>query len=170
MDLRSIERIKELTISEIADACKNFGILPRTIQPIEDTYRICGKAVTVQAAPGCIEYFPKFLEYVEPGCIAVIAAGGCLHYANLNKEICSAIKERGAAGIVVYGSITEYEGIAEIGIPIFTCGIRPKILNIKDMFSCQVAIACGDAVVHPGDYIVGDGDGIISIPQERVLI
>ena len=36
------------------------------------------------------------------------------------------------------------------------------------MFSCQVAVACGDVVIRPGDYIVGDSDGIISIPQEKV--
>lgn len=168
MDIISVGSIKNASISEIVDVCHNFGIFPRAIQPLEDKYRICGKAVTVQMVPGCIEYLNELLNFIEPGCIVIIAAGGCKHYANLDREICYAVKEHGATGIVVYGSITEYAEIVKTGIPVFACGIRPKTLKSKNMFSCQVAVACGDVVIRPGDYIVGDSDGIISIPQEKV--
>lgn len=76
-------------------------------------------------------------------------------------------KHNGAAGVVTDGGIRDYAAVKEIGLPVFTQGAHPAVLGRKHVpWESDVAIACGNATVLPGDIIVGDDDGVIVIPLD----
>lgn len=76
-------------------------------------------------------------------------------------------KNRGAAGVVTDGGVRDFEAVKEIGLPVFTQGAHPCVLGRKHVpWDADIAVACGNATVIPGDIIVGDDDGVIVIPRD----
>jgi len=72
--------------------------------------------------------------------------------------------------VVTDGGGRDYAAVKEIGLPVFTQGAHPAVLGRKHVpWEYDVAVACGNATVLPGDIIVGDDDGVIVIPPHLAL-
>ena len=74
------------------------------------------------------------------------------------------------AGLLIDGCVRDGELLAQIGFPVFARGLclrgTGKDFGATGWINAPVLI--GEVTVHPGDLIVGDGDGVVAIPRERV--
>jgi regulator of RNase E activity RraA len=74
---------------------------------------------------------------------------------------------RGCAGVVSDGGVRDAWEIAESGFPVYAKAVCPPNSTLAHRFiELNVPISCGGAAVYPGDFIAGDPDGVIVIPQE----
>lgn len=100
----------------------------------------------------------------------VIEARGESGSGTLGDILALRAKGLGAAGVVTDGGVRDYAAVKEIGLPVFTQGAHPAVLGRKHVpWEYDVAVACGNATVLPGDIIVGDDDGVIVIPPHLAL-
>jgi regulator of RNase E activity RraA len=78
--------------------------------------------------------------------------------------------KRGAVGVVTNAGARDTDELILIKAPVYTKyisrGIRPGRLRLE---SYNRPISCGGVLVFPGDVIVGDGDGVIVVPREKVI-
>ena len=75
-------------------------------------------------------------------------------------------KQNGAVGCVCDSQIRDVVKIVEMGFSVFCAGIRP--LDSKGrgrVMAIDVPVRCGDVLVHPGDWIVADYDGVVVVPR-----
>ena len=73
---------------------------------------------------------------------------------------------RGAAGVVTDGGFRDAEGIGRLDMPAYHARpSAPTNLTLHEAIDINVPIGCGDVAVFPGDVLVGDGDGVMVIPQ-----
>jgi regulator of RNase E activity RraA len=73
---------------------------------------------------------------------------------------------RGAAGVVTDGGFRDAEGIGKLDMPAYYArASAPTNLTLHEAIDINVPVSCGDAAVFPGDILVGDGDGVMVIPQ-----
>ncbi|MDD4331279.1 MAG: bifunctional hexulose-6-phosphate synthase/ribonuclease regulator [Methanosarcinaceae archaeon] len=156
-----------LTVStpNISDAMHRKGAM-KGIRPLVKGKKMVGTAVTVQTFAGDWAKTVEAIDIAKPGDVLVIYNGswdispwgGLATYSCLNK---------GVAGIVLEGAARDIEDIEEIKLPVFAKNVVPNAGDPKGFGEINSEITCGAQTVKPGDYIVGDDNGVVVIPKER---
>jgi len=72
-------------------------------------------------------------------------------------------KQRGIGGFIIDGAIRDIGALKKMGLPIYAAGITPAGPYKDGPGEINVPVTCGGVVVHPGDILVGDEDGIVVI-------
>ena len=111
----------------------------------------------------------RCFDSVNEGEVIVIEARGSSESGTLGDILALRAQHKGAVGVVTDGGVRDYAAVKEIGLPVFTQGAHPAVLGRRHVpWEYDVAVACGNATVLPGDVIVGDDDGVIVIPIDLV--
>lgn len=156
-----------------ADYC-----LDDTILPVKPGCKMAGRAFTVhisettESGPAkAIRNF-EVVDMCRPGDVFVIAptdTGGRAPHSLMGENLVHAMINKGVVGVVVGGKSRDYETIAKMDIPVFTQGPTIKVPGPElQMNRVNTPLPCGGVVVQPGDYIVGDGDGVLAIPPADI--
>ena len=135
------------------------GIRSRSALPL------CGLAVTVNARPADNLMIHKALQVATPGDVVVVSTGGNTTSAVFGELMCHTATAARLGGIVVDGAIRDVEGITRLGFPAYSRTVSPGSCDKDGPGEINVPISCGGTVVHPGDIIVGDADGVAVVPR-----
>jgi regulator of RNase E activity RraA len=108
----------------------------------------------------------KGVETVGPGEVFVVDARGNTNAGSLGDILAARIFKRGATGLVTDGAFRDTPTIRALEQPVYARGMHAAV-NTTQHFAAdiQVPIACGGVMVCPGDVLVGDGEGVIVLPQ-----
>ena len=87
-------------------------------------------------------------------------------YAIVGENIMNAVRVNGLAGLVLDGKTRDSGVIRRDRLPLFCKGPAIRLETECKIASVQVPVQCGGILVRPGDYIVGDCDGVIVIRPE----
>jgi regulator of RNase E activity RraA len=129
--------------------------------------RILGPALTVKCYPGDNLMVHKSLDLAEPGDVIVIDTSASGTTAVLGDLVSTKARHRGVAGFVVDGLIRDLPGIRSLGdFPVFARGVTPIGPLHRGPGEINHPISVGGIVVHPGDVIVGDLNGVVVVPRE----
>lgn len=129
---------------------------------------LAGPALTVQTAPGDNLAVHRALELARPGDILVIDADGCTTRAVAGEIVARYAVHRGVAGIVLDGVVRDGVAIAALPLPVWCRGTSPQGPTRQGPGSVGLPISIGGSPVAPGDYIVGDADGLVVVPDGQV--
>lgn len=160
------QRLEKLHSTSVSDGLHGRGVMASYIKPILPGEILAGPAYTVRPVPGDHLTVVKALSTAEPGSVLVIDGGGVTEVAMLGEMMCTFGQRRGLAGAVVDGAIRDVAGVRRLGFQVFTRAITPRSAVEESLGEVQVPIACGGVAVHPGDWIMGDDDGVSVIPAE----
>ncbi|PZP20408.1 MAG: fumarylacetoacetate hydrolase family protein [Kocuria rhizophila] len=148
------------------------GVYPQT-----PGTKMVGTAKTLRFVPNREDLFKshgggyntqkRVFDAVGPGEVIVIEARGSAGSGTLGDILALRAQFNGAAGVVSDGGVRDYEAVKEIGLPVFAQTAHPAVLGRRHVpWDQDIAVACGNATVLPGDVIVGDDDGVIVIPRD----
>ena len=132
-----------------------------------DHLKILGPACTVKVYPGDNLMVHKSLDVARPGDVIVVDAAGTSMTAALGDLISTKARHRGVAGFVVDGLIRDLPAIRALGdFPVFARGVTPIGPLHRGPGEINFPISAGGIVVHPGDIIVGDLNGVVVVPRD----
>ena len=157
---------KHLPTTAISDATGGHTNLRNEIKPLADHFKIAGRAITVRLPDGENGAVLEAIRAANEGDILVIDAKGNTNRAVAGDFVISLAKGIGVQGFVVDGVIRDIAAIRELDFPVFSLGTTVAAGNKNGGGQVNVPIAIGGVTVQPGDYIVGDIDGVIVVPQE----
>ena len=138
------------------------------IKPINKHSKMIGPAYTVRilGKDSCAMY--KAIEEAPKGSVLVIDRCGDSVYAAVGEMVARNAKAAGLAGIVLDGPATDSLWIEEMDFPVFCNGISVATTNVWGISGeFNTDINCGGAVVHPGDIVFGDADGVIVMEPDN---
>ena len=141
------------------------NILPVNKSPVS----VCGNAVTVSVRSGDNWMIHKALQILQPGDVLVVDGGGDVSRALFGEIMMTVAKSRGAIGVVFDAAIRDVEAFEKHHFPCWARGVNMRGPYKDGPGSINVPVSIGGMVVHPGDVILGDGDGIIALAPELVL-
>ena len=99
----------------------------------------------------------------------VISARGERNAGTIGDILVQRTISRGAAGIVTDGAVRDFAAVADLDIPVYSTGGHPAPLGRHHVaWDTDVAVDCAGALVEPGDLLVGDGDGVVVLPDDVV--
>jgi len=111
----------------------------------------------------------KAIETCPPAHVFVIDCRGDTHAASGGGILLTRLAARGCAGVVSDGCFRDSGEIAELALPVYGAGpSAPLNLTRHHAIDINVPIGCGGVPVYPGDYVLGDADGVIVIPLHLV--
>jgi regulator of RNase E activity RraA len=176
-------RYLRLYTGVVADIMDSKGVrahsLPPSIRPMEDRMKVAGPAFTclgVQTGDEKNDDTPmliKMLEAVTLHCVVVLSASGDRSSSHWGEIMTLAARQRGSVGAVVDGGLRDAPFIRKLNFPVFTDFYMPaSSISRWELKEFQGVIKVGEVSVYPGDYVLGDMDGVVVVPQaltEEVL-
>lgn len=129
---------------------------------------LCGVALTVRVRPGDNLMLHKALTLAEPGDVLVVDGAGDVSHALAGGLMRAAALARGVAGFVVDGAIRDVADWAEGDLPVFARGHSHRGPTKDGPGEINVPVACAGMAVAPGDLVLGDADGVLVVPPERL--
>ncbi|WP_374964337.1 RraA family protein [Lysinibacillus sp. RS5] len=157
---------KHLPTTAVSDATGGHTNLRSDIKPLADHFKIAGRAVTVRLPDGENGAVLEAIRAASEGDILVIDAKGNKNRAVAGDFVLSLAKGIGVQGFVIDGVIRDIAAIRELDFPVFSLGTTVAAGNKNGGGKVNVPIAIGGVTVRPGDYIIGDVDGVVVVPQE----
>jgi RraA family protein len=144
-----------------------YTMVPAIKNLTQEHLRIVGPACTVKVYPGDNLMVHKSLDVAQPGDVVVVDAGGSPMTSVLGDMISRKARHRGIAGFVIDGLIRDLPAIRSLGdFPVFARGVTPIGPLHRGPGEINHPISAGGIVVHPGDVIVGDLNGVVVVPRD----
>lgn len=162
--LEKAERVETATIGHR----RQMGFCDPAIQAMLRGRHAAGTAVTLALPGQDSTLLHHIVQSLRPNDILVIDRLGDLKHACLGGGVACAIKATGCAGVVIDGTCTDLPEIEQYDLPVWCRGPAPITTRLLDIGgSFNVDIACGGAVVHPGDVVVCDASGVLIMPPDE---
>jgi 4-hydroxy-4-methyl-2-oxoglutarate aldolase len=130
-------------------------------------WNVVGPAVTVDLDAFDHLMCVAALGVAQPGDVVVVAARGLTDLAVWGGGLTTSAKLLGVEAIVVDGAVMDTRAILAREVPVFCRGSHPAHGTRERPGSVNVPVNCGGVIVHPGDVILGDLDGLIVVRREN---
>jgi regulator of RNase E activity RraA len=171
----------QLYVAAVCDILDSLGYreqaMHQRLRPLLPDIRCCGfvgRARTVRwmEIDYVVEDDPYGLEIEAvdalcPGDVIVHSTDHAGTNAPWGELMSTAAMARGAAGCICDSQIRDCVRIIEMGFPVYFAGIRPlDSMGRGKVMAYDVPVRCGEVLVHPGELVFADYDGIVVIPQE----
>lgn len=167
-----LKALAAMATAHLSDNMNRLVAGGATLRPMHRGGKLCGPAFTVKVAPGDNLMVHKAIDIAAPGDVIVVDAGGDVTQAIIGDIMSSLAEKRGVAGFVIYGAIRDSAEIGARRFPVYACGVTHRGPYKNGPGEINATIALDGMVVHPGDIIVGDADGVVAVPlahAEEVL-
>lgn len=162
-----IEAFAALPVANISDNMSRLSAGGPRLRPMHTSGGMVGPALTVRTRPGDNLMLHKAIDMAEPGDVIVVDAGGDLTNALIGELMLSHARKRGVAGFVIDGAIRDAEACAAMNLPTFAAGVTHRGPYKDGPGEINVPVSLGGMVVEPGDIVVGDWDGVLSVPLDE---
>ena len=157
-------------VGDISDAMRGLGTVDSGIAAVYSPMgRIFGTAVTVDLSPGDGLLLRAAIDSAKPGDIIVANAHGVTARAILGGVVGMHMVHHGVKGLVVDGAVRDIQEFRALGLPVMARAVTPRSgTSSSGWGEVNVPIACGGAVVNPGDVMIGDDEGLVVVPRRWV--
>lgn len=159
-------QLSQFGSASIYEAQGATGALDSGIKPLTHTMQVFGPAFTVDIRPGDNLMLHYALLHIQPGDVLVVDAKRFMEAGPWGDILTVQAISKGVAGLIMNGAVRDAQAIKSLGFPVFCRGLSIKGTAKKQSGRINVPICIGDTVINPGDYIFGDEDGVVAVPQQ----
>lgn len=168
-----LNRLEKLSTPPVCDAMAALGIEKRffmkaAVKPLTNCKKVIGVAYTVLATDG--NSFPVHYAVYQgqPGYVLVVDTNEFEDGPYMGELMVSTAQHMGISGIIVDGYVRDAELISAMDYPIFARGFIPNQPGKEQLGEINGTITCAGVEVNAGDVILGDLDGVVVIPRDRL--
>ncbi|MBC2699413.1 MAG: bifunctional hexulose-6-phosphate synthase/ribonuclease regulator [ANME-2 cluster archaeon] len=158
--------LTRVSTPNISDAMHRKGAM-HGLFSLNPGHKMVGPAVTVQTFEGDWAKTVEAIDTAQPGDVIVIYNGGSDQVAPWGELATLSCINKGVSGVVIDGAVRDIDDIRKLEFPVYARAVVPNAGEPKGFGEINAEISCAGQTVRPGDYIVGDDNGIVVVPKER---
>lgn len=172
-DEQRIKTLRGLDVTSVSDALDRLGIAGQChgIMPLDRSFRLAGRAFTLRyvATDGKPGTVGDYIDDLGPGDVPVLDNQGRTDTTVWGDLLTFTANRRGVSGTVIDGVCRDIDRSVQLAYPIFARGnwMRTGKDRVR-LDGTNVPVSIGGVTVNAGDYLVGDADGVVTIPASRI--
>jgi 4-hydroxy-4-methyl-2-oxoglutarate aldolase len=155
-------------VATVHEALGRVGYLGSEFRPAWPGARMGGTAVTVLCWPGDNLMIHVAVEQCRPGDVLVVATNSPSTDGLFGELFATALRRRGVRGAVLAGGVRDVADLREMRFPVWSRAISAQGSVKATAGSVNLPIVLGGQVIHPGDVVLGDDDGVTVVPRADV--
>jgi 4-hydroxy-4-methyl-2-oxoglutarate aldolase len=164
----TVKQFQGVPTAYVVDIQNRRGAMDCGIKPMFDAPAFVGSAVTVQTVPDDNLTPYLALDVLHPGDVVIIRTGDWTGSAVIGDLIVGMFKNAGVVGVVTDGVVRDVGGLSDVGVPIYARGLTANSPQKNGPGTIGLDITLGGVIVRSGDLVLGDRDGIVVLPQEKI--
>ncbi|MBC5783163.1 RraA family protein [Ramlibacter sp. USB13] len=168
VDARYVQAFADIPVANVSDCMTRLTAGGPRLRPMHKGGRLGGPALTVKCRPGDNLMIHKALDMAQPGDVIVVDAGGDLTNSLFGELMLSYAITRKLAGIVLNGAVRDIDVVSAGSFPLYAAGVTHRGPYKDGPGEINVPVAIDGMVIHPGDLMLGDADGLLCVPYDDV--
>lgn len=168
-------RLGEVPTANVGDALQRMTVVDGGIRLVTGRTpllagraALVGNALTVDVRSGDNLAIHRALDEARPGDVLVVNGHGDMNRALVGDLIGEIMVNTGVVGAVVDGAVRDVQTLSELGLVVYARASTPAGPFKNGPGTIGAPVAVGGVVVSAGDVIVGDSDGVVVVPRDRV--
>lgn len=169
-----IARWASVPVAVAVDLGRDAGQIDPAIRPLRTAGRqprLFGQAVTLRCEAPDFGAVLHALDVIQQGQVLVIDAGGYRDTAMIGDILSGHLRRKGIAGVVCDGAVRDAGTLGSWdNFPVFSRWITPRGPTGADLGAVNLPVVIGGCSVAPGDLVIGDDDGLVSLSPKFIKI
>jgi 4-hydroxy-4-methyl-2-oxoglutarate aldolase len=163
----AVAELGQLGVATVHEAAGRTGLLGPDLRPAWPGASVAGTAITALCGPGDNLMVHAAIEQAGPGDLLVITTTSPSSDGYIGELTVTSLLARGVTGLVTTTGVRDVAEITRLRFGVWSAHISAQG-TAKAIAGCvNVPVAIGGTVVHPGDAVVADDDGVVCVPRAR---
>lgn len=168
VDAAICERAARLSVADVHEAMgpnARAGLMTPRMRALNRGLTIAGPAITAVSAPGDNLMMHRALYLAQRGDVLVVVTHAESSGAQWGDVAAHYAVEKGLAGVIVQGCIRDTNTLERMRFPVWSTLISPARPGKSGHGMVNTPVSCDGVLVHPGDLVLADGDGVVVVPK-----
>ncbi|AGL17315.1 4-carboxy-4-hydroxy-2-oxoadipate aldolase/oxaloacetate decarboxylase [Actinoplanes sp. N902-109] len=159
-----VDELRAAGVATVHEAAGRAGLLGPAIQARQSGAAIAGSAITVSCHPGDNLMIHAAVEVCHPGDVLVVTTTSPSTDGMFGDLLATSLMAHGVVGLVIDAGVRDIATLREMGFPVWSRAVHAQGTVKASPGSVNVPVVAGGQLVRPGDIVVADDDGVVTLP------